>query len=70
MTEHLLTVPEVAKALRLSTAFVWRRVLSGQWPSHKFGRSRRIAESDVQRLLEATRHEGSAMAAPARTGEP
>ena len=68
MTEHLLTVPEVAKALRLSTTFVWRRVLSGLWPSHKIGRSRRVAESDVRRLLEATRLEGKDLAVPGRTG--
>jgi len=58
MSERLLTVPEVAESLALSPWTIWRRVLDGSLPSHKIGRSRRVAESDVRRLLESTRQEG------------
>ncbi len=57
MTERLLTVREVAASLSLSPGTIWRRVLDGSLPSHKIGRSRRVAESDVRRLLEDTRQE-------------
>lgn len=57
MTEHLLTIPEVAASLSLSPWTIWRRVLDGSLPSHKIGRSRRVAESDVRQLLEDTRQE-------------
>ncbi len=58
MTERLWTIPEVAGALSLSPFTVWRMVLDGRLPSHKIGRSRRVAESDVQAMLDASRQEG------------
>jgi len=57
MTERLMTVIEVAESLSLSPWTIWRRVLDGSLPSHKIGRSRRVAESDVRQLLEDTRQE-------------
>lgn len=63
MTDRLLTVREVAEALSLSPWTIWRRVLDGSLPSHKIGRSRRVAEADVRRLLSDTRQEGGRPAA-------
>lgn len=58
MTERLLTVPAVAELLALSPYTVWRLVLDGRLASHKIGRSRRIAESDVQNMLAQSREVG------------
>jgi len=58
MTERLLRIPEVAKTLSLSPWTVWRAVLDGRLPSHKIGRCRRVAESDVRAMLDASRQEG------------
>ena len=68
MTEHLLTIPEVAASLSLSPWTIWRRVRDGSLPSHKIGRSRRVAESDVRRLLEETRQEDGPVARRGRKG--
>jgi excisionase family DNA binding protein len=46
-TLELLTVPEVAKLLRLSKSTIWRLVSSGDLKSVKQGRSRRIAPEDL-----------------------
>jgi excisionase family DNA binding protein len=57
MMERLLTVREVAESLSLSPWTIWRWVLDGSLPSYKIGRARRVAESDVQRLLSDTRQQ-------------
>lgn len=44
---QLLTVPDVAKLLRLSKSTVWRMVHSGELKSVKRGSSRRIAPEDL-----------------------
>jgi excisionase family DNA binding protein len=59
MTERLMTIPQVAQALGMSAAFVWRRVMTGEWPSYRFGRSRRMAQTDVAAVLAASRQAGS-----------
>lgn len=59
MTEPLLTITEVSKALSLSKAFVRRRIVTGEWPSYRFGRSRRMARADVEAILAASRHDNS-----------
>lgn len=43
----LLTVPEVARRLRKGKSTVWRMVYSGELPSVKSGRSRRITPEAV-----------------------
>jgi excisionase family DNA binding protein len=58
MTERLLTIPEVAGSLSLSPFTVWRMVLDGRLPSHKIGRSRRVSQSDINAMLDASRQEG------------
>ena len=58
MTERLMTIPQVAQALGMSAAFVWRRVMTGEWPSYRFGRSRRMAQTDVDAILAASRQAG------------
>ena len=59
MTERLMTIPQVAQALGMSAAFVWRRGMTGEWPSYRFGRSRRMAQADVAAVLSASRQDGS-----------
>lgn len=48
----LLTVPDVAKMLRLSKATVWRRIYSGEIESVKEGRSRRVEPRAVQAYID------------------
>ena len=44
---ELWTVPQVAFKLQFSEPTIWRMVKSGELPSVKVGRSRRIAPEDV-----------------------
>ncbi len=70
MTEPLLTLTEVSKALALSKTFVRRRIVTGEWPSFRFGRSRRMARADVEAILAASRQAGSlGRTEPAAAGE-
>lgn len=59
MNEPLLTLTEVSKALALSKTFVRRRIVTGEWPSFRFGRTRRMAKADVDAILAASREAGS-----------
>lgn len=68
MNEPLMTIPAVAKALTMSRAYVWRRVMSGDWPSYRFGRSRRMAKADVDAILAASRQGGNLSMGEMRTG--
>lgn len=67
MNEPLMTIPEVAKALTMSRAYVWRRVMCGDWPSFRFGRSRRMAKADVEAILAASRQGGNPVTGETRT---
>lgn len=70
MTEPLLTLTEVSKALALSKTFVRRRIVTGEWPSFRFGRSRRMARADVETILAASRQAGTlGRTEPAGAGE-
>lgn len=48
---RFLTVQEVADTMRVSTMTVYRMVHSGELPAIRFGRSYRIPENEVGRLL-------------------
>ena len=51
--EHrLLTVREVADAIRVSTMTVYRLIKSGSLPAIRVGKHFRIRESDLSRFLE------------------
>ena len=63
MAERLMTIPQAAKELGISPSFVWRRVVSGEWPSYRFGRSRRMTMSDVNAILAAARQTGTFLSA-------
>ncbi len=70
MNEPLLTLTEVSKALALSKTFVRRRIVTGEWPSFRFGRSRRMARADVEAILAASRQAGTlGQTEPAGAGE-
>jgi excisionase family DNA binding protein len=47
-----LTLVQVAQALNMSLRFVNTLVLSGQLPSVKFGRSRRVRLADLQAFVD------------------
>ena len=49
------TIEEVAQRLNLSTKSIRRWVRSGDLAAHRFGRSLRIAESDLKNFLERRR---------------
>ena len=53
--ERLLTVREVAAALRVSTMTVYRLIRAGELRALRVGHSYRIRESDVDAYLEEVR---------------
>ncbi len=48
----LLTVAEVAGAMRVSNMTVYRLIKSGELPAVRVGKGYRIREHDVERFLE------------------
>jgi excisionase family DNA binding protein len=48
----LLTVAEVASAMRVSTMTVYRLIKSGELPAVRVGKNYRIREHDLERFLE------------------
>lgn len=51
VTGGLLTVSEVAAAMRVSNMTVYRLIKSGDLPALRVGKNYRIRESDVARYL-------------------
>lgn len=51
--EEILTVTEVAKLLRMSRTTVYELIMSGDIPSFKVGKLRRVRRSDVEAWLAA-----------------
>jgi excisionase family DNA binding protein len=49
--EQLLTVSEVADAMRVSNMTVYRLIKSGQLPAVRVGKNYRIRESDLDTYL-------------------
>ncbi len=69
--ERLFKVPEFAQFIGVSESTAWRLVLDGTVPSHKIGKSRRVAESDVHAMLAASRQvAGRAVGAGVQVGKP
>jgi excisionase family DNA binding protein len=60
-----LTIPELADQLRVSVAFLRRRVVSGEWPCHRFGALYRFTEDDVAAIVELTARPAEPRSAPA-----
>jgi len=48
----VLTVPEVARSLRMSEVTVWRRIADGGLPSVKIGGLRRVPARALEELLD------------------
>ena len=48
----LLTVAEVAGAMRVSSMTVYRLIKSGELPAVRVGKNYRLRESDLERFLE------------------
>ena len=48
----LLTVSEVANAMRVSNMTVYRLIKSGELPAVRVGKNYRLRESDLERFLE------------------
>ena len=51
MTEEALTVPEVAKRLRVSPTTIGRMLRDGRLPAVKFGGQWRITSATIDRVL-------------------
>jgi excisionase family DNA binding protein len=52
VTGGLLTVAEVAAAMRVSNMTVYRLIKSGELPAVRVGKNYRLRESDLERFLE------------------
>ena len=52
VTGGLLTVAEVAAAMRVSNMTVYRLIKSGELPAVRVGKGYRIRRSELQRFLE------------------
>jgi excisionase family DNA binding protein len=50
-TGGLVTVAEVAAAMRVSNMTVYRLIRSGELPALRVGKNYRLRESDVERFL-------------------
>ena len=46
--DEVMTVTEVAELLKQSRTIVYQLIMSGEIPSYKLGKSRRIRKSDVE----------------------
>ena len=52
MTGGLLTVSEVATAMRVSNMTVYRLIKGGELPAVRVGKNYRLRETDLERFLE------------------
>jgi excisionase family DNA binding protein len=57
---RLLTPPQAFRELQLSPAKGWQMVASGELPSLKIGRARRIRVDDLEAFIEARLREDAA----------
>ena len=46
--DEVMTVTDVAELLKQSRTIVYQLIMSGEIPSYKLGKSRRIRKSDVE----------------------
>jgi len=53
----LLTIPNTADRLNVSTRTVWRLIDAGKLPVIRIGRSKRIAEEDLEEAIEKWRED-------------
>jgi len=56
---ELLTVPEVAAALRLSRPMVFKLLQNGDLEAVRFGKAIRVPAEDVRRLITERRQRGN-----------
>ncbi|MGA2928518.1 MAG: helix-turn-helix domain-containing protein [Solirubrobacteraceae bacterium] len=52
--DEFLSIPEVARRLKLSRATIYRWIDEGRLPALKLGKNIRLRAHDVDRLLEAS----------------
>lgn len=58
---RLFTVPDVARILSLSRATVYKLIYSGELPTVRIGRSRRIAAEDLDNWVQGLRERSLAL---------
>ena len=56
VSSMMLKVNEVAARLNVSNKTVYNLIKQGQFPVHKFNGSYRVAESDLDRYIQVSRH--------------
>jgi excisionase family DNA binding protein len=59
MTEQLLTVPEVAERLRVTTMTIYRWIEEGRLPAMQIGKHYRIREADLDEVIESSVRTGT-----------
>jgi excisionase family DNA binding protein len=52
MSNEFVTVGEISERLRISRAFVYRFIATGNLPSIRLGRSVRVAQQDLDAFIE------------------
>jgi len=50
MKERWATIQEIAQLYSMSDASVRKKVASGEWPSHRQGKTKRFSPEDQQRI--------------------
>ena len=55
LVQIFLTIREVAKRLAVSTRSVHRLIAAGDLPTHRFGKSVRVSELDMERYIASCR---------------
>ena len=59
MSDELLTVPEVAERLRMTTMTIYRWIEEGRLPALQIGKHYRIRESDLDAVIEGSVRAGA-----------
>jgi len=59
MSEELLTVPEVAERLRMTTMTIYRWIEEGRLQALQIGKHYRIRESDLEAVMEGSVRTGA-----------
>ena len=62
---QLLTIIEAADRLKISRSSMYLKVLSGEIPSLKIGRSRRLTDTAIAMFIERMERETSGATSPA-----
>ena len=66
----IISAEELSQWLMLGRTRTWELLASGEIPSFKVGRLRRIAKADVYRYLESRRYDPRGLSGPSASNPP